>query len=105
MKYKGKFFPSDLLCPETYNWFPLQECIPKLDISPYSRLDPDIDHIDENCPSEEDLNFVPVLKSSTVMFYEVYKRKFKIRKDDMDDVMEYARLVGRKCALSIILCR
>ncbi|KAI8433119.1 LOW QUALITY PROTEIN: hypothetical protein MSG28_013969 [Choristoneura fumiferana] len=28
MRYKGNFYPSDLLCPETYKWFPLKDCIP-----------------------------------------------------------------------------
>ncbi|CDW55748.1 arginyl tRNA protein transferase 1 [Trichuris trichiura] len=27
MRYKGAFFPSDLLCPETFAWFPIQDCV------------------------------------------------------------------------------
>ena len=28
MRYKGDFFPSELLCPVTYNWVPLAACLP-----------------------------------------------------------------------------
>uniref|UniRef100_A0A8C1HZY5 Arginyl-tRNA--protein transferase 1 n=1 Tax=Cyprinus carpio carpio TaxID=630221 RepID=A0A8C1HZY5_CYPCA len=38
MRYKGQYRPSDLLCPETYTWVPIERCIPRLDISAYSRL-------------------------------------------------------------------
>lgn len=105
MRYKGCFFPSSLLCPETYKWFPLKDCIPKLETAPYSRLDPDIDSIDDNCPTEADLNYIPVWISGTVMFYKVFRRKYHKRVDDKDEVMEYARLVGKKSAKSLILFR
>lgn len=35
MKYKGRYHPSDLLCPERYTWHPLDPISPLLDISPY----------------------------------------------------------------------
>uniref|UniRef100_A0A671SPW1 Arginyl-tRNA--protein transferase 1 n=1 Tax=Sinocyclocheilus anshuiensis TaxID=1608454 RepID=A0A671SPW1_9TELE len=38
MHYKGQYRPSDLLCPETYTWLTIERCIPRLDISAYSRL-------------------------------------------------------------------
>jgi arginyl-tRNA---protein transferase len=37
MKYKGSYEPSELLCPETYDWVPLSQCIPLLDKQPYAR--------------------------------------------------------------------
>ncbi|XP_031569440.1 arginyl-tRNA--protein transferase 1-like [Actinia tenebrosa] len=39
MRYKGNYYPSFLVCPETYNWVPIEKCRPKLDSSKYSRLD------------------------------------------------------------------
>lgn len=110
MRYKGNFYPSDLLCPETYKWFSIKDCIPKLEASKYSRLDPDLDSTDDNYPTESDLNYIPVWisgaqGSSGVMFYKAYRRKNHKRADDSDEVMEYARLVGTKSAKSLILFR
>ena len=28
MKYKGEYYPSELMCPSTCNWHPILECIP-----------------------------------------------------------------------------
>lgn len=44
---QGNYAPSYLVCPETYNWIPIEQCCPKLDLSKYSRLD-DSDE-GENC--------------------------------------------------------
>ncbi|XP_041124342.1 arginyl-tRNA--protein transferase 1 isoform X2 [Polyodon spathula] len=38
MRYKGQYRPSDLLCPETYVWVPIERCLPKLDLTRYSRF-------------------------------------------------------------------
>ncbi|CAK1555782.1 unnamed protein product [Leptosia nina] len=103
MRYKGNYNPSDLLCPETFKWFPLKECLPKLELSPYSRLDPDLDSVDENYPSDYDINFIPVLNKSQVVPYKTYRRKG--RGDETEEVLQYARLVGAKTAKSLILVR
>ncbi|CAG9788705.1 unnamed protein product [Diatraea saccharalis] len=105
MRYKGNFTPSDLLCPETYKWFPLSDCIQKLEVSPYSRLDPDIDSIDENLPNENDLNYIPVWYKGVVMLYKIYKRKLNKKNEDYKELMEYARFVGKTSMKSIILFR
>ncbi|XP_049875795.1 arginyl-tRNA--protein transferase 1 [Pectinophora gossypiella] len=105
MRYKGNFYPSYLLCPETYKWFPLKECIRKLEVTPYSRLDPDIDSVDENHPNEGDINYIPVWVKGVVMPYKMYKRKFNKKIDNIDELMEYARLVGTKSAKSLVLVR
>ncbi|KAI5642164.1 arginyl-tRNA--protein transferase 1 [Phthorimaea operculella] len=104
MRYKGNFHPSDLLCPETYKWFPLKDCIPKLEASPYSRLDPDIDSVDENYPNSDALNYIPVWVKGVVMPYKMYKRKCAGKnKDRGEELLEYVRLVGRKSAKSLVL--
>nr|CAB3224117.1 arginyl-tRNA--protein transferase 1-like [Phallusia mammillata] len=38
MKYKSKFRGSELLCPETYTWVPVEKCIPALEKNKYCRL-------------------------------------------------------------------
>jgi len=36
MRYKGKYLPSDLCCPETYTWHTIEKCLPKLEANKYS---------------------------------------------------------------------
>lgn len=105
MRYKGAFTPSDLLCPETYKWFPIKDCIQKLERSPYSRFDPDLSSIDEDIPNESDINFIPVLCNNQVLSYKLYRKKAGKRCTDSQEVLQYARLVGAKCAKSLILVR
>lgn len=38
MRYKGQYKPSDLLCPENYDWVPLEQCVPKLEKAKYTRF-------------------------------------------------------------------
>jgi len=38
MRYKNKFFGTEVLCPETYRWIPLYKCIEALKKSKYTRL-------------------------------------------------------------------
>ena len=35
---KGFFYPSYLLCPETYTWHPIEKCVELLDHSKYCRF-------------------------------------------------------------------
>lgn len=58
MKYKARYTPSFLLCPETYIWQPVQRCIPKFDVAKYSRLVDDKLH---KPPSTPDINSVLVI--------------------------------------------
>lgn len=48
MRYKARMRPSKLLCPETYAWFDIEPCLLKLDKQKYSRLNDDIDAINED---------------------------------------------------------
>lgn len=105
MRYKGNFFPSDLLCPETYKWFSLEDCIPKLEATPYARLNPDVDCTDDNYPEESDLNYIPMWVNGVIMLYRHYKRRTNAKDSDTGDLMEYARLVGTKSLKSLILVR
>ncbi|GCC38689.1 arginyl-tRNA--protein transferase 1-like isoform X1 [Chiloscyllium punctatum] len=38
VKYKLLYQPTELLCPVTGHWVPVEQCLPKLEISKYSRL-------------------------------------------------------------------
>uniref|UniRef100_A0A3P9NW09 Arginyl-tRNA--protein transferase 1 n=1 Tax=Poecilia reticulata TaxID=8081 RepID=A0A3P9NW09_POERE len=97
MRYKGQYRPADLLCPESYTWVSVEQCIPLLNNSRYARLNQDPDAV-------KDVGRALVLHKRTVMPYIVYSRKFKGRSDTAE-VQEYASLVGQDCAERILLYR
>ncbi|XP_017761459.1 PREDICTED: arginyl-tRNA--protein transferase 1 [Eufriesea mexicana] len=105
MRYKARMRPSKLLCPETYSWFDIEPCLLKLDKEKYSRLNDDIDAIDED--GIVDIRKVLVLHRQIAMPYEIYKRKAHqtITQEEEDEIKEYASLVGMKCAQRLLLYR
>ncbi len=38
MRYKAQYHPSDIVCPQTFDWVPVEQCLPKLDESKFCRL-------------------------------------------------------------------
>lgn len=40
---QGQYRPSDLLCPETFVWVPIEQCTPHLDHARYARFNQDPD--------------------------------------------------------------
>ncbi|MBN3326698.1 ATE1 transferase, partial [Atractosteus spatula] len=102
MRYKGQYRPSDLLCPETFVWVPIERCLPRLDHSRYCRFHEDPAAVDER--ALRDLGRTLVLHRRTVMPYAVYTRKRKGPSDEKD-VQQYAELVGQVCAERILLYR
>lgn len=98
MRYKGKLSPSDLLCPETYAWIPIEKGIPKLEISKYSRLNEDLDAIDENYCRPEDVDEIKILCGHKFMYFSLYKRK-KGGQRMFDNI---GRLIGKKCTKTLL---
>lgn len=98
MRYKGKLAGSDLLCPETYTWIPIEKCIPKLDINKYSRLNDDLDALDENHCGPEDVDKIKVLVGHKFMYFSCYKRK-KGQQNMFDNIGE---LIGKKCTRTLL---
>lgn len=103
MRYKGNFHPSDLLCPETYKWFPIKNCLPKLDISPYSRLNTDVDDIDEDYPKHGDINHIQILYKGSISSFLLYRKKVGKTRANEDVLKEYLQLVGSKVAKKLVL--
>lgn len=101
MRYKGRMTPSFLLCPQAYTWHPLSDCLPKLEASKYSRLNPDPDATSPD--SEIDIDKVIVLWSSTAMNYRTYSLRSQGK--DKEEILQYAHSVGKKCAERIFLLR
>ncbi|XP_075011301.1 arginyl-tRNA--protein transferase 1 isoform X1 [Calonectris borealis] len=102
MRYKGQYRPSDLLCPETYVWTPIEQCLPLLEHSKYCRFNQDVKAVDEGRVKE--LGRVRVLHKRTVMPYSVYKKRRKGPSDEAS-VQQYASLVGQTCSERMLLFR
>ncbi|XP_040906085.1 arginyl-tRNA--protein transferase 1 isoform X2 [Toxotes jaculatrix] len=102
MRYKGQYRPSDLLCPETYVWVPIERCLPQLENSRYARFNQDPDAGDAR--ALKDVGRALVLYRRTVMPYGAYSRKRKGSSDETE-VQQYAGLVGQDCAERILLYR
>ena len=98
MRYKGQYYPSYLLCPESYQFIPIENCRPKLDANRYTRLN------DEATPPEDVTTWRDkslVLFQRTLMPYGVYKTIAGA--EDDDKVTEYARFVGPSVAPRMML--
>ncbi|XP_067996499.1 arginyl-tRNA--protein transferase 1 isoform X4 [Melanerpes formicivorus] len=102
MRYKGQYRPSDLLCPETYIWTPIEQCLPLLERSKYCRFNQDAKAVDAG--GLQELGRVRVLHKRTVMPYSVYKRRRKGPSDEAS-VRQYASLVGQACSERMLLFR
>uniref|UniRef100_A0AAY4E2F2 Arginyl-tRNA--protein transferase 1 n=1 Tax=Denticeps clupeoides TaxID=299321 RepID=A0AAY4E2F2_9TELE len=102
MRYKGQYHPSDLLCPETFTWMPIDCCLPLLDASAYARLNQDPKAVDAG--TLKTLGQTLILHRRTMMPYSAYSRKQKGSSDERE-VEQYAQLVGQICAQRILLYR
>ncbi|TMS04457.1 Arginyl-tRNA--protein transferase 1, partial [Larimichthys crocea] len=102
MRYKGQYRPSELLCPETFVWVPIERCLPQLENSRYARFNQDLDAGDVRVL--KDVGRALVLYRRTVMPYAAYSRKRKGSSDETE-VQQYAGLVGQECAERILLYR
>ncbi|KAM5321053.1 arginyl-tRNA--protein transferase 1 isoform 8-T8 [Glossophaga mutica] len=102
MKYKGHYRPSDLLCPETYVWVPIEQCLPALENSKYCRFNQDPKAVDEGRSKEPDR--VQVFYKKAIMPYGVYKKQRRDASEEAD-VLQYASLVGQACAERMLLFR
>ncbi|XP_049501826.1 arginyl-tRNA--protein transferase 1 isoform X4 [Panthera uncia] len=102
MKYKGQYRPSDLLCPETYVWVPIEQCLPSLENSKYCRFNQDPEAVDEGHSKDPDR--LQVFYKKAIMPYGVYKKQ---QKDPGEEaaVLQYARLVGQTCSERMLLFR
>ncbi|XP_078372427.1 arginyl-tRNA--protein transferase 1-like isoform X1 [Oculina patagonica] len=98
MRYKVNYAPSYLVCPETYNWIPIEQCRPKLDLSKYSRLD----NLDEEA-AQGSTDEVLVLFERQAMPYQLYAAVTEA--DDRQEVQEYAELVGPVVSSRMLLFR
>ncbi|XP_066096597.1 arginyl-tRNA--protein transferase 1 isoform X2 [Saccopteryx bilineata] len=102
MKYKGHYRPSDLLCPETYVWVPIEQCLPLLETSKYCRFNQDPEAEDEGRSRDPDR--LKVFYKKAVMPYGVYKKQQREPGAEAA-VLQYAGLVGQACSERMLLFR
>ncbi|GLG94579.1 Eukaryotic translation initiation factor 5A [Gryllus bimaculatus] len=100
MRYKAAYTPSYLLCPETYTWHPVVECKCKLDQNRYCRFEEDTSIVDSD--GEVVVNEILVLYRGRAMPYSIYRA---INRDPSDvvETVQYAQLVGMKCARRMLI--
>ncbi|XP_011158436.1 arginyl-tRNA--protein transferase 1 isoform X1 [Solenopsis invicta] len=106
MRYKARMQPSKLLCPETYVWCDIEPCLAKLNNEKYSRLNDDINAIDEN--GVVNVEEILILYKNIAMPYKRYKTQtwqtYQMAHEKRE-VEEYAKLVGMPCARRMLLYR
>lgn len=102
MKYKGRYDSSYLACPATYQWVPIERCIPKLDRNKYSRLVEDENAADE----KHDVNSAMVFFNRQAIAFPAFLRKYDQSEiaSQIKEVKEYVQLVGNT-ATSMLLFR
>ncbi|XP_018312454.1 arginyl-tRNA--protein transferase 1 isoform X2 [Mycetomoellerius zeteki] len=106
MRYKARMQPSKLLCPETYVWCDIEPCLAKLNNEKYSRLNDEINAIDEN--GVIDVEEVLILYKNIAMPYKKYKtlrKTCQITHEEKREVEEYAKFVGMSCARRMLFFR
>ncbi|XP_027992180.1 arginyl-tRNA--protein transferase 1 isoform X3 [Eptesicus fuscus] len=102
MKYKGHYRPSDLLCPETYVWVPIEQCLPSLENSKYCRFNQDPEAADEGRSRDPDR--LQVLYKKAILPYGVFKQQQREPGEEAA-VLQYASLVGQACSERMLLFR
>ena len=98
MRYKGEYYPSYLLCPESYRFIPIESCRPRLDISKYARLN--------DTPADPEV--VDQWLSDTMVLFEQQAMPYSIFRAICGDkqspkVKDYASLVGPRVSSRMLL--
>ena len=102
MKYKSKFSPSYLLCPEKHTWWPVADCQKQLDHQKFCVFDEKT--ADEVVPTEEQLGTLKVLLDRRLCLYSVYKMIKTNEEDDYKDVLlDFVKLTGLENAQNICI--
>jgi len=70
MRYKGAFSGSYLLCPKKYTWWPIKECVSKLEQSSYCVFSNSSS--DETSQAEPDISPMFVVHANKIYQYSLY---------------------------------
>jgi len=100
MRYKGQYKPSDLLCPESYNWIPLSECVPKLEKVKYTRLMEGIPEILNQQDQLKVINQIPLFYRGSIIHFQNLNQKGK--EIMLPKLTDYLNAVGPSLAMKIL---
>ena len=100
MRYKAKYHPSWLLCPQTYKWEPVKPSLLLLDKSKFAVL-----HSGDQDETKIKINESVVLFENQAMTFELYRSLNSVDDSEMQEVQEYAELVGSTLSKKILLYR
>jgi len=112
MRYKGAYSPSQLLCPETYQWVSLDKCRETLKVQKYARLNV----LDGGSPTLKDNNAVEtydivsldkvlILYNRCIHEYSRFTSVRHVTYEERQTIHEYANLVGKTCSQRMLLYR
>lgn len=109
MIFKGQFCPSYLLCPETYTWHRIENCLELLNKQKYNRLNADLNAKDTD-EFDGDLNDIRIRKGSDSSSSQVisFKEFLKyIRRDYVNEIKflmnGYCKLFGKQLLKNIYI--
>ena len=109
MSYKAQYTPSKLLCPQTFEWVDVKDCLALLDKSEYSRLNTKSEQVDQLDveAKKQDLGSVSVLFQRRPAQYRHYSHSFRdpAMTEEDQEVAEYYTLVGEKVSQNMLLYR
>lgn len=94
--------PSDLLCSETFRWVSIESCLAKFLAKkrPYARFCDDLSVEDDNGKVED--KKVLLLYKDTMIDLASARAKYSLKSSTVKFVREYAQLVGKDCASSLL---
>lgn len=103
MRYKAGYKPSDLLCPVTYTWVPISQCIDQVNQdNDHTKVRPEERKLrlaPDNVPAESvDVtnvdDVVCVIERSLATVQTIRKAQIDIPQSELDKIATYKRLVG-----------
>lgn len=102
MRYKANLHASYLLCPETYVWFPIEQCIPKLDKQKYCRFNEDPEAVDKDaCCITSDMDPLMILVGyKNCVPYRIYREKVQGSEGEYG---LFCNLIGKKCITRLLV--
>jgi len=100
MRYKAQYKPSDLLCPENFEWVPLSDCLPKLNATKYTRLLTQTPTLLSEKKKQEIIRKIPVFYQSKVICISDLTKKGQSVLHPI--LLQWLERVGSQLAVNIL---
>ncbi|KAJ3023129.1 UNVERIFIED_CONTAM: hypothetical protein HDU68_008771 [Siphonaria sp. JEL0065] len=118
MRYKAQFKPSDLICPKTRVWVPVEKCVKLLDVHKVALLSAALKLEDNGIPDPSDLSVfgpsaitheyhVDIKDLANIMIYQdggvTLLKMLAPNRKVLEDIGQFVKLVGINVAKQLIL--